>query len=291
MNLHHLELFYYVARYQGIAEALRHMPYGLQQPALSAQLIQLEKDLGSKLFHRRPFALTVSGSRLYQHLEPFFGRLDLVETAIRDNAANPVLRLGGPYLSLRDHLPRVIARTKVDIPDLQLIIRECSPIQAMARLLTDEIDIAISIPIEKSPAKLQSLPLVSLPLALLVPKKSPLKSAEQLLDPATLRQHPHIGFPARETVTTLFQKGLQARGLEWPVAVEVQTFGLIQDYVALGFGVGVVIPSPGWKFPSTLRLIPLPDFPKLEVHAFWSHDLPDQAQAFLNHLQAYVKEL
>ena len=37
MNVHHLELFYYVARHGGISEAVRNMPYGIQQPAVSKQ--------------------------------------------------------------------------------------------------------------------------------------------------------------------------------------------------------------------------------------------------------------
>ena len=54
MNIHHLELFYYVAKHEGIAGAVRNMPYGIQQPAVSAQVIQLENDLGMPLFQRRP---------------------------------------------------------------------------------------------------------------------------------------------------------------------------------------------------------------------------------------------
>ena len=42
MNVHHLELFYYVARYGGIMPAVRNIPYGIQQPAVSGQVVQLE---------------------------------------------------------------------------------------------------------------------------------------------------------------------------------------------------------------------------------------------------------
>ena len=52
MNIHHLELFYYVAKHGGISEAVRNMPYGIQQPAISGQVIQLEEFLGVTLFHR-----------------------------------------------------------------------------------------------------------------------------------------------------------------------------------------------------------------------------------------------
>jgi DNA-binding transcriptional LysR family regulator len=53
MNVHHLELFYYVAKHEGITEAVRKMPWGIQQPAVSGQILQLENSLGVKLFQRR----------------------------------------------------------------------------------------------------------------------------------------------------------------------------------------------------------------------------------------------
>ena len=43
INLHYLELFYYLACHRGISETARKMPYGIQQSALSRQLIQLEE--------------------------------------------------------------------------------------------------------------------------------------------------------------------------------------------------------------------------------------------------------
>ena len=46
MNIHHLELFYFVARHGGISEAVRNIPYGIQQPAVSGQVGQLEEYLG-----------------------------------------------------------------------------------------------------------------------------------------------------------------------------------------------------------------------------------------------------
>ena len=48
MNVHHLELFYYVARHGGISEACRKIPYGVQQPAVSTQVGRLENDIGAK---------------------------------------------------------------------------------------------------------------------------------------------------------------------------------------------------------------------------------------------------
>ena len=76
MNIHHLELFYHVARCGGISAAARGMSYGIQQPAISHQVGLLEKDLGVTLFERRPFALTPAGRSLYDFARSFFGHLD-----------------------------------------------------------------------------------------------------------------------------------------------------------------------------------------------------------------------
>ena len=61
MNIHHLELFCFVAKHGGIAAAVRNIPYGIQQPAVSGQIAKLEESLGTKLFQRRPFALSPAG--------------------------------------------------------------------------------------------------------------------------------------------------------------------------------------------------------------------------------------
>ena len=48
MNIHHLELFEYVARHGGISEAVRNIPYGIQQPAAAASKVQKRSGNGTK---------------------------------------------------------------------------------------------------------------------------------------------------------------------------------------------------------------------------------------------------
>ena len=59
-------------------QAVRNIPYGIQQPAVSAQVAQLEEYLGVTLFQRRPFVLTPPGEKLYAFVKPFFANLDKV---------------------------------------------------------------------------------------------------------------------------------------------------------------------------------------------------------------------
>ena len=94
MNVHHLELFYYVARHGGIMPAVRNIPYGIQQPAVSSQIAQLEEFLGVTLFQRRPFALTPEGEKVYAFIQPFFANLDKLATDIQ--AARPDTSASAP---------------------------------------------------------------------------------------------------------------------------------------------------------------------------------------------------
>src|SRR3954469_24963390 len=103
MNIHHLELFYYVARHGGISEAVRKIPYGIQQPAVSGQILQLEEFLGVTLFQRRPFSLTPSGEELFQFISPFFSNLEAMANKLQGGMAHQI-RIGASEVVLGDHM-------------------------------------------------------------------------------------------------------------------------------------------------------------------------------------------
>src|SRR5437764_12997559 len=117
MNIHHLELFYYVARHGGISEAVRDIPYGSPQPAMSGQVIQLEEFLGVTLFQRRPFALTSAGEELYQFIKPFFENLNPMADKLRGGISQQI-RIGASEVVLRDYLPPVLAAVRKQFPKL-----------------------------------------------------------------------------------------------------------------------------------------------------------------------------
>src|SRR5438105_5518699 len=121
MNIHHLELFYYVAKHGGVSAAARQIPYGIQQPAISAQIIQLENNLGKTLFHRRPFKLTKAGEELFRFVEPFFGGLDEMGRQLR--GGNEVsVRIGTPETVQREYLPRLLKAMRRRFPALNFTL-------------------------------------------------------------------------------------------------------------------------------------------------------------------------
>ena len=84
------------------------MPYGIQQPAVSGQVLALEEFLHTRLFAiRRPFALTPAGRRLAEFITPFFENLaksppNCAARRASGCAWRPVPR------RLRDHVPGLL---------------------------------------------------------------------------------------------------------------------------------------------------------------------------------------
>ena len=285
MNVHHLELFYYVAKHGGISPAVRQMPYGIQQPAISGQILKLEESIGGKLFHRRPFTLTPAGDRLYQFIAPFFANLHEVSGELRGHASQR-LRLAASTEVLRDHVPALVRQLRDKHPGLSLSLRESSQATAEPLLLRGEVDLAIT-EVEDSPASgLQSVVLARLPLVLLVPEKSSHKNVKVLFGGNPVISEPLICLPAHETVVRNFREGLRGLGRSWDPSLEVSSFDLIETYVAEGFGWGLSVAIPGRPPRGELRAIALPGFQPVVIAALWAGKLHTVPAAFLDLVKA-----
>lgn len=289
MNLHHLELFYYVARHGGIMEAVRRMPYGIQQPAVSAQIIQLEADLGTKLFQRRPFQLTAPGEELFAFIQPFFGNVEAVGERIRGGASQ-LVRMGAPAPVLRDHLPAIMPQVRKKIPGLRLMLREASQSQAEAWLNRQEIDFAVTVLEGQSGPGIETQPLIELPLVLLVPADSKWRSAEELFQLDQI-QEPLISLAPHESMVRRFQEYLAQRRIPWPTSLEVSSLDLVDTYVTGGFGMGLSCSLPAVKRPSGVRELALPEIKPLTIGAIWRDRLSPATEAVLAAFQSRAKQV
>jgi DNA-binding transcriptional LysR family regulator len=289
MNVHHLELFYHVVKHGGISEAVRKMPYGIQQPAVSGQILQLEDDLGLKLFQRRPFSLTPAGRELFEFIEPFFGRLSETAERLR-GASGQQLRLAAAATILRDYFPKMLEAHRRKFPKMRLHLHDTNQTAAEAMLRRQEIDLAITELEAKPPAGIRCAALLKLPLALLIPEYHKVRTAKQLWKRGEIADA-LICLAPGETLTKLFRSGLAKLGIEWPTGIEVSSLDLIGSYVSAGFGIGVSVAAPHAKPPAGTRLLALPDFPPLIVAALWQEKLPPIAEAFLDEVKRQAAQL
>ena len=289
MNVHHLELFYYVAKHGGIMPAVRNIPYGIQQPAVSAQVAQLEEFLGVTLFQRRPFALTPAGEKLYGFIQPFFSNLGRVADELQGGQARHI-RIGASTIVLRDHLPGLFQGVRRKFAGLKLSLREGYPAQLEELVRQGEIDLAVTL-LEKKPAPgIQSLPLLELPLVLMVEKSSPIKSAQELWERDKIEE-PLICLPPGELPCKQFQQQLKALGVDWFPGIEASSVDLIEAYVAGGLGIGMTVAAPQRPPEAKVRMIALPGFEPVTIGALWRGKKTPLLTAFLDELKRHAQRL
>lgn len=293
MNPHHLELFFFVAKYEGITEAVRKMPYGIQQPAVSGQIIQLEESLGVKLFRRRPFALTPAGEELYEFIEPFFSKLDLMAQRLSGEESQH-LRLAASSSALTHHLPDVLQKLRDEFPSLRLTLKDLTAAETEVALEKQEADVSISVMHRKPAPGIKTIALLEIRLTLLAKADHPINNFEELTKDAIGGhiQHPLVALPKHEAAALAMQKGLTSENLVWEPSVEVSDIALIEKYVSKGFGFGLAVDIPGKTWPDTIKKIDLPEsVPTLSLGALFTGELKPVAERFVALAQEYAKHL
>lgn len=265
------------------------MPYGIQQPAISGQIAQLEKSLGVKLFERRPFALTTPGRELFAFAEPFFGRLGDVSRRLRSEESTR-LRLAAPATVLRNHLPALLKEHKRRYPGLNLHLHDANQAEAERLLGRHEIDLAVTELEGKPPAGLDTTILFRLPLGLIVPRSLKIKTATDLWR----RGKPSetlISLPAGEVMVKRFQSRLTQLAVNWRTRVEVSAMDLIPIYVSLGFGLGLSLAIPQIKMPAGVKILPLRGFPPLVIAVLAQKNLSAASVDFLAEIKRRAREI
>ncbi len=289
MNVHHLELFYYVAKHGGISEAVRNMPYGIQQPAISGQVIQLEEFLGVTLFHRRPFALTPPGKELYDFIKPFFDNLTPMAEKLRGGVSQH-LRIAAAETVLRNFLPEVLQELRLKFPKLKVTLREGYHPQVVTWLLQQEIDLSLGLLGGKPPVGVNAIPLFKLPLVLLVPKASRLKSAEELWQRDRIEEA-LITVPSNEPIRRAFQDGLAKRKVDWFSGIEVSSVEMVQTYVANGYGYGVTVHLPNLKLHPKVMPLFLEGFDEVTFGILWQGQRTSVLEALFQIVERTAREL
>jgi LysR family transcriptional regulator, transcriptional activator of nhaA len=146
LNYHHLYYFWNVVRSGGVNQAAQQLR--VSPPAISAQIRELQSQLGEPLFSRqgRKLVLTEMGRTVFSYAEEIFalGR-ELLDTVKNRPTGRPI-RVD---IGVVDVLPKMIAQwlirpaLELDEP-VRIVCREATSDQLIARLATLELDVVLS---------------------------------------------------------------------------------------------------------------------------------------------------
>jgi DNA-binding transcriptional LysR family regulator len=259
------------------------MPYGIQQPSVSAQVNSLERDLGVTLYERRPFKLTSAGEELFKFVEPFFGRLTEVRQKLQGAAH---IRIGASPIVLRDYLSPVIDSVQKQFPKLSMMLRAMNQPELIVAMERDELDIVISLVPDVLGSSICVVEIMELPLVLLVLKSARIKSASELWKQKRTTE-PLISLGPHELICQRFQQTLAGLGVSWLPRIEMDSLDLIEKYVEAGYGIGLSLALPHKKLSAKLRAIELPDFPTVTLAVLYR----DGANSENKVRQAFLEEV
>jgi DNA-binding transcriptional LysR family regulator len=242
LELKHLTAFIAVAEKRSFIGAATQLH--LSQPAISAQIQRLEKDLGVQLLerNRRTVRLTKAGESFLAGARATLARAqEAVESAqrtARGQAAS--VRVGFPPSVLQEILPSILIEFHRQHPHAKLDLFSLHTSMTIAALQNESIDIGyVRLPAEAR--GLQILPVHREPLLLCLPEDHRL-AAQQEVDLECLRDERFILYERKlapgfhDALMNMFQRA----GFTPAIAEEIDEMYVAPTLVATGVGLAVL---------------------------------------------------
>lgn len=241
-SLRQLRVFQAVALHSSFTRAGDQI--GLTQPAVSRCVTELEQHLGIKLLDRttREVVLTEAGRSLAVRLQRVLEDLDSMLLDVRGLATQRQGRVrvaSSPTLSA-NLLPECIARCRRDHPGLELLLLDRMQHDALASVLSGEVDFGVVI--EPEPGRSDELhaePILSEPFCLVCPPTHRL-ARQRTVRWAALHGEPLVLLDHASGSRRLIDDALRGHGVQAPVAQEVGHVTTIFRMLDAGLGISVV---------------------------------------------------
>jgi DNA-binding transcriptional LysR family regulator len=286
MELRRIRYFMAVAEelHFGRAAARLH----IAQPPLSAQIQQLERELGVQLFDRtnRRVRLTKEGEVFLGEAVVLLEQYERAVQAVHQASSGLLGRIvvAGVASAFDEILPTVIPRFRAGHPDVVLSLREADTAEALAALARGSLDVAF-VRLERGDDEIAVRPLRREKFAVAVPARHPLAGQAEvgLGDLATEA----FVMPLRSVASSYFDQLLDAcrrAGFNPRIAHQSNSIQSQVGFVACGLGVALVPRTEHLLQRSNVVFLPLKeDIAVTEVSLAWSQlRQPRVVQRFLD---------
>ncbi|SDR30798.1 LysR family transcriptional regulator [Thermostaphylospora chromogena] len=245
MDVQRLLIFREIARTGSIAGAARSL--GWTQPAVSQHLRHLERQAGTPLVLRRPrgVQLTEAGQALLRHADAIATR---VQAAVADLDALVQMRAGTVRLAVFPSAGATLAPAAMSLlarrhPGLEVRLCTAEPPQAVARLVSGEVDLAVTFAHAgeetPTPGELVRVPVGEDPLRLVLPLSHPCaRPPDTPLDLRELAREKWIG--GCERCTAHLRRACEAAGFAPDIRHSTDDYVLTQALIACDLAVGLL---------------------------------------------------
>lgn len=240
INLHQLATFRVVAKHCSFVRAAEELHFS--QPAVSAQIRQLEESMGVKLFDKigRKTHLTHAGETLYHYTQQIFTLIDeTLETmeALR-SPYNGRLSIGADTTVGTYVVPTLLGKFHHLYPDVEIALEVFNRVHLLNSLVSNDIDMAImgkipsEIPVFSASFAPNELVLIAAPTHRLAGCVR-VPFGEMAREYFLLRE---VGSGTRAALVEAFQDA----GLPLLVSMQVGNNSAIKQGVAAGLGIALI---------------------------------------------------
>ncbi len=239
-SLDRLTGFYWVARTQGYARAVRSFPYPITEPGVHQQVRRLETELGVRLFTRvgkDRVVPTEAGRALYAFVAPFLEQLPAVAESLRPGHFGGVLRVGASPLLVQWLLPGWLRRLQRLRPDIDVALTELRA-PDLELLRAGEWDLLVDH-LPKVPPDIDVRTVARLSSFLALPAGHPL-AGRKPVPVRALRDVPFISYNADRASRLQQLRGLAAYGGSEKERYSADSAESLLGFVAAGLGYTIV---------------------------------------------------
>ncbi|MBL8589199.1 MAG: LysR family transcriptional regulator [Methylobacteriaceae bacterium] len=267
MNIRFLETFYWLAKlrnFSAVAERLN-----TTQPAVSARLRALERELGAQLCRRttREVRLTPAGLGVLRHAEVIVEEARRIRERVgRDDEPAGIVRLGVVDAIVRTWLPDLFAWIAARYPRIALEVTVDTTLQLARGLREGELHCVVAIePIAGE--HLASAPLCRYAMGFVCrPDMAP--RGRSAATPADVARLPLIVYPPQSPPARLVADYFARAGVAWQASSVSNSMSTMIELAADGIGVAMVPPVCVARDVEAGRLVVIPLDPPFEPIGF-----------------------
>jgi len=234
-------IFNEVSKYKSFSKAAKALY--MTQPAVSQTIMNLEEELGTRLFTRtsKGVALTNDGQLLYEYIS---SAVNLIEMGEKKLSESKNLMVGEMKIGVGDTISKYyllpyLERFHRDFPNVKLKIINRTTLELCRMLKSGEIDIAVcNLPVKDS--ALEILKCIDIHDIFVCGEKYKYlsimpRSIEEII------QHPVILLESKSNSRQYVEKYFLSKGIKIQPEIELGSHDLLLEFAKFNFGISCVI--------------------------------------------------
>ena len=234
----------------------------VSQSGVSAQIRQLERDLGTPLIDRsgRVATLTGAGAAALPHARAALAAAAAARQAVDDvtGLLSGRLVVGMVTACTVTALFDALAAFHLAHPGVEIALEEGNSDWLTERVRTGLADLALIGAAGAPPRGLEAFTIVSDGLAAAVPPGHPL-AGRDCVTLAELTKYPIVSLPRGTGVRAVFDRSCAAQEVRPDIAFQASAPGAVADLAGRGLGVAVLAETMAAAFSGQLAAVPIED--------------------------------